>query len=162
VVPTNQGAANPANKENPTILYSLLLLMVQMLRNFSICINYFVCCSHLPIICIILHYPCTFLYLRSGLFNGLSHFSCDRLVLPCSFLVPEQYRGEDQFFCPGPFSAQQMYPELLFIYLFFSHYFVYINDVFCCWIYRSPFFQGFITPLPRILPSLSIVNASVA
>ncbi len=34
--------------------------------------------------------------------------------------------------------------------------FIVVNSV------AAPFFQGFITPLPRILPSFNIVSASVA
>src|SRR5918996_5701275 len=50
------------------------------------------------------------------------------------------------------------------IYLLFSHYFIFLDNLLCRRIYCLYFviIQGFITPLPTILPSFSIVNASVA
>src|ERR687895_624459 len=53
------------------------------------------------------------------------------------------------------------------IYLLFSHYLIFLDNLFCGRIYCLYCFisittQGFITPLPTILPSFNIVNASVA
>ena len=61
-------------------------------------------------------------------------------------------------------STHKIYLELSFSFIWPP---VCINDFFCTVLRRkcccgSFFFQGFITPLPIILPSFSIVNASVA